>query len=60
MVKKSTLVHFYKKISPHSCGIAIGPLTGSLSVLIAVVLVKIGDFWHKRVVGVGVREERAD
>ncbi len=43
-----------------SCGVAIGPLAGSLSVLFAVVLVEIGNFWHKRVVGVGVREQRAD
>ena len=43
-----------------SCGVAIGPLAGSLGVLIAVVLVEIGNFWHKGVVGVGVREQRAD
>ena len=59
VVHKSILVHFYK-MSPLSCGVAIGPLAGSLSVLFAVVLVEIGNFWHKRVVGVGVREERAD
>ena len=43
-----------------SHGVLLGPLLGTLGVLLDVSLVQPGDLWHKGVVRVGVTEHRAD
>ena len=43
-----------------SRGIPVGPLAGSDGVLVAVVLVQVGDLGHQRIVGVGISQQGAD
>ena len=43
-----------------SHGVPLRPLSGSGVVLLGVVLVDVGDLGHKRIIGVRVRQQRAD